>query len=71
MVCPFLGIGMYAAWASVATLLNTGIALVHTEPHLKQTTASSLVLGKYPPDSELQVKGNLRYPNFFFTNEGK
>ena len=40
---------MYAAWSSVVTLIMIGIALVHAEPHLEQTTASSLVLGKHPP----------------------
>ena len=44
-VSSLLGLGMYATWVSLATLLNTGIASVHGEPHLEQETASYTILG--------------------------
>ena len=36
---------MYAAWTTIATVLNLGSALIYREPHLKQQTSASLCLG--------------------------
>ena len=51
---------MYATWVSLATLLNMGIAVVYSEPHLEQDTASYIILGLYTSNLSWFISIQLR-----------